>query len=90
MTHLLKIKKMSFKVYTIINISDLSNIDFSEVGETSEDTIRRSLDGTQFVIKYNTEPSFISNGSVVPLQTLTHSETLILMQTSDWSEQLPE
>jgi len=90
MTHLLKIKKMSFKVYTIINISDLSNIDFSEVGETSQDTIRRSLDGTQFVIKYNTEPSFISNGSVVPLQTLTHSETLILMQTSDWSEQLPE
>ena len=81
---------MSFKVYTIINISDLSNIDFSEVGETSQDTIRRSLDGTQFVIKYNTEPSFISNGSVVPLQTLTHSETLILMQTSDWSEQLPE
>ena len=81
---------MSFKVYTIINISDLSNIDFSEVGETSEDTIRRSLDGTQFVIKYNTEPSFILNGSVVPLQTLTHSEALILMQTSDWSEQLQE
>jgi len=90
MTHLLKIKKMSFKVYTIINISDLSNIDFSEVGETSEDTIRKSLDGTQFVIKYNTEPSFITNGSVVPLQTLTHSEALILMQTADWSEQLVE
>jgi len=81
---------MSFKVYTIINISDLSNIDFSEVGETSEDTIRRSLDETQFVIKYNTEPSFVSNGSVVPLQTLTHSEALILMQTTDWSEQLLE
>ena len=81
---------MSFKVYTITNISDLSNIDFSEVGETSEDTIRRSLDETQFVIKYNTEPSFVSNGSVVPLQTLTHSEALILMQTTDWSEQLLE
>ena len=78
------------RTYVTINISDLSNIDFSEVGETSADTIRRSLDGTQFVIKYNTEPSFVSNGSVVPLQTLTHSEALILMQTTDWSEQLVE
>jgi len=81
---------MSFKVYTIINISDLSNIDFSEIGETSENTIRKSLDETQFIIKYNTEPSFITNGTIVPLQTLTHSEALILMQTSDWNEPLTE
>lgn len=81
---------MSFKVYTIINISDLSNVDFSEIGETSENTIRKSLDETQFIIKYNTEPSFITNGTVVPLQTLTHSEALVLMQTSYWTEPLTE
>jgi len=78
------------RTYVTINISDISNIDFSEVVETSADTIRKSLDGTQFIIKYNTEPSFITNGTVVPLQTLTHSEALILMQTADWSEQLVE
>jgi len=78
------------RTYVTINILDLSNIDFSEVVETSADTIRKSLDETKFVIKYNTEPSFITNGTVVPLQTLTHSEALILMQTADWSEQLVE
>lgn len=78
------------RTYAIINISDLSNIDFNEVGETSENTIRKSLDETQFIIKYNTEPSFITNGTVVPLQTLTHSEALVLMSSSEWSEPMPE
>ena len=79
---------MSFNVYTIINISDLSNIDFSEVGETSANTIRKSLDELQFIIKYNTEPSFIADRTVVPLQTLTQTEALLLMDTSAWT--MPE
>jgi len=82
---------MSFNVYTIINISDLSNIDFSEVGETSANTIRKSLDELQFIIKYNTEPSFISDGSVVPVgDVMNQTEALTLLATSAWSEPMPE
>ncbi len=75
--------------YAIINIADLANIDFSQVGETDENTIRKSLDETQFVLKWNTEPSFITDGTVTPLQTLTHDEALALMATSEWSEPIP-
>ena len=75
--------------YAIINIADLGNIDFSQVGETDENTIRKSLDETQFVLKWNTEPTFISDGTVVPLQTLTHDEALALMATAEWSEPIP-
>ena len=75
--------------YAIINIADLGNIDFSQVGETDENTIRKSLDETQFVLKWNTEPSFIADGSVTPLQTLTHDEALALMATAEWSEPIP-
>ncbi len=78
------------ETYTIINISDLSNIDFSQVGETDETTIRKSLDQSQFVIKYNDEPTFITDGSVVPVQTLTHSQALTLMSSNEWSEPIPE
>jgi len=77
------------ETYAIISISDLANIDFSQVGETDENTIRKSLDETQFVLKWNTEPSFIADGTVVPLQTLTHDEALALMATSEWSEPIP-
>jgi hypothetical protein len=75
--------------YAIISIADLSNIDFSQVGETDENTIRKSLDETKFVLKWNAEPTFITDGTVVPLQTLTHDEALALMATSEWSEPMP-
>ena len=75
--------------YAIINIADLGNIDFSQVGETDQNTIRKSLDETQFVLKWNTEPTFITDGTVVPLQTLTHEQALTLMATPEWSEEIP-
>ena len=78
-----------FEHYAIINTSDLSSIDFSQIGETSADTLRYNLAGTEFVIKWNTTPTFISDGSVVPVSQLTHSEALALMQTAAWSEDLP-
>ncbi len=78
-------------LYAIVNIADLPNIDFSQVGETDENTIRKSLDDSQFVIKWfkEHEPTFITDGSVVPLQTLTHEEALTLMATAEWSEPIP-
>ena len=74
------------ETYAIINIADLPNIDFSQVGETSENTIRKSLDESQFVIKWNTTPSFIADLTVVPVQILSHSQALTLMATEAWSE----
>ena len=78
-------------VYATINIADLTNIDFSQIGETDENTIRKSLDDSQFVIKWSNEhePSFITDGSVTPLQTLTHAEALTLMASAEWSEEIP-
>ena len=74
------------ETYAIINIADLSNIDFSQVGETCKKTIRKSIDESQFVIKYNSTPSFISDGAVTPIKSLTHSEALKLMATDVWTE----
>ena len=74
------------ETYAIINIADLPNIDFSQVGETSENTIRKSIDESQFVIKYNSVPSFITDGTITPVETLSHSEALTLMATEFWTE----
>jgi len=78
------------KTYIIISINDLPNVDFSQVGETSEGTIRKSLDETQFLLKWNTTPTFIADGTIVPLQTLTHAEAVELMQTPAWQEPMLE
>ena len=77
--------------YAICNIAtDLQNIDFSQVGQSSAGTIRRSLDDTLFVIKYNAEPTFIKDGTVTPSQILSHSECLEIMSSAEWSEPIEE
>jgi len=73
--------------YQIISIDDLSLIDFAQIGEGDEDTIRKSIDTSEFVIKWHDEPTFITDGSVVPIQTLTYAECWNLMQTSAWQEE---
>ena len=78
------------ETYAIVSITDLANIDFAQIGETDDTTVRKSLDDLQFVIKYDIEPSFITDGTVTPLQTLTHAEALTLMSSAEWSESLLE
>ena len=41
------------QIYSIIKIEDLDLINFNEVFQTSKETIRKSLNGEKFVIKYN-------------------------------------
>ena len=77
------------ETYATISITDLELIDFSQIHETSAETIRKSLDESEFIIKYDAVPSFISDGSVEILQAMNHEEALQLMATDKWSEPLP-
>ena len=73
------------RTYQIINISDLNNIDFSQVYETSAETIRKSIDESLFTIEWDREPSFITDGTVTPVETLSYENCLSLMATPEWS-----
>lgn len=77
--------------YAVINFTDVGLIDFSQIGETSVSTIRKSSDETQFVIKWEEGyiPTFISDGSVIPVETYDHHAILELMATAEWSEPIP-
>ena len=77
------------ETYATISIIDLNEIDFSQIHETSAETIRKSLDESEFIIKYDAVPSFISDGSVEILQAMNHEEALQLMASEEWSEPLP-
>ena len=78
------------ETYATISIADLGLIDFSQIHETSAETIRKSLDETEFVIKYDAVPTFISDGSVEILQAMNHEEALQLIATDKWSEPILE
>ena len=53
------------KKYVIINRNLVEAIDFKQVIETSESTLRYSLDGTQTIIKFIGEiPSFLDGEKI--------------------------
>ena len=74
--------------YAIIDINDITSVDFSQVEQNSADTVRKSLDGLKFVLKWNEEPSFIADGTIVPVSILSHADCLSLMSTPEWSEDI--
>ena len=78
------------RTYATINLSDIGLIDFSQVGQTSASTVRKSLDDTQFVIKWQDgyTPTFIMDGTVIPVGTYDHHAILELMATPEWSEDI--
>jgi len=78
------------ETYATISTADLGLIDFSQIHETSAETIRKSLDESEFIIKFDAVPSFISDGSVEILQAMNHDEALQLMATEKWSEPILE
>ena len=57
-------------------------MDFSQVLETSADTLKYSLDGNKTFVKYEgSQPSFLSGKT-----ELNHSEILTELQKDDWRE----
>lgn len=78
------------KTYAVINLSDISLIDFTQIGESSSSTIRKNIADDQFVIKWEEGyiPTFITDSSVVPVQTYDHESILELMETAEWSTPL--
>lgn len=75
--------------YIIFDTSELNQIDFSQVYETSANTVRLSVNGLKTFVKYSgTMPS-----SVVSLTTkegqYTHDEMLVILQTPVWQAPSP-
>lgn len=77
--------------YSIINIADLDKVDFSQVNEDSQNTIRKNLldPVTQFLLKWDSEPTFIADGTIVPVAQHTHNECMAILATSEWSTVSP-
>ena len=68
--------------YVIIDASEVGTVDFSQVNETSADTLRYSLDDSQTFVKFDGDtPSFL-NGKT----SYTHSEIRTILAGEDWTD----
>ena len=70
------------KTYCIIDSGDVSSIDFDQVFETSENTLRYNNEGSQTFVKYEgNKPKFLYGK-----ETYTHSQILEILAGEDWTE----
>jgi len=77
--------------FMIFNTSELSQIDFTQVFETSIETVRKSVDETKTFVKWDGE---IIPSSVESLTTkegaYTYEEILIILSTPEWNLPIQE
>ena len=77
--------------YVVIELTETDKVIFSQVNQSSAQTMRRNLANTQGLLSYSVEPSFITNGSLpIVGSVMNQTECLELMASSEWSEPMPE
>jgi len=85
----MELQQYDNREFMIFNVSELNQINFVQVLETSADTVRRSVDGTKTFVKWD--------GSmpqcVIDLSTsegpYTYDEILTILSTPEWTEPNP-
>jgi hypothetical protein len=80
-------KSIMNRTFVIFSVDEIALIDFSQVLETSADTLRRSVDGTMTFVKWD--------GAVVPAcveslttksEYYTYEEILDILAGPDWTQ----
>ena len=76
--------------FVIFSTTEIDQVDFSLVCETSANTLRKSVDETKTFVKWDGEqPEFVSE-----LTTLegpyTHAEILDILSTPEWTAPMEE
>ena len=72
---------MNNRTYVILDSSEVGNVDFDQVIQTSADTLRYSLDGTKTIVKYEgDQPSFLSGKT-----EHSHEEILTILSGPEWT-----
>jgi len=72
--------------YVVFDLTEVDIIDFSEVMETSADTLRKNLADTQSFVKYEGDMPASVTALTTKSQEYTHEEILALLSGTDWTD----
>jgi len=75
-----------FRTFVIFNVSEIETIDFTQVLETSADTLRLSVDGTKTFVKWEGEtvPTCV-DALTTKSPYYSYEEMLAILRTSEWT-----
>ena len=76
--------------FLIFPVAELPKVDFPQVCETSEETVRKSVDETKTFVKWDgEEPAFVADieGAEGPY---SYEEILEILATEEWTKPMEE
>ena len=77
--------------FIIFPVTELSKIDFTQVLETSEETVRKSVDGTLTFVKWDGELPPTCLADVAGTQgPYTYEEIVAILSGADWTPPMAE
>jgi len=76
--------------YVIFNCTELSTIDFTQVYETSMDTVRKSVDETLTFVKFDGIAPSSVDALTTKTQEYTHEQILIILAEPAWTDPNPQ
>jgi hypothetical protein len=76
--------------FIIFNVSELNQIDFTQVLETSIDTVRKSVDQTKTFVKWDGIMPECVNNLTTKEGPYTYDEIIPILLTTEWSDPNPQ
>jgi hypothetical protein len=82
----MEIQDYEQRQFMIFNVSELEQIDFTQVLETSIDTVRKSVDGTKTFVKWDgdTIPSSVES-LTTKVGPYTYNEIIEILNGPEWT-----
>jgi len=71
--------------FVIINVSEISKINFNEVMETSSDTLRKSTNKNKTFFKWEGNPPEFLSGLTTNEGPYTYTQMVNILNTEEWS-----
>jgi len=75
----------SNRQFVIFDVSELDKIDFTQVLETSAETVRKSVDGIKTFVKWEGDVPVCVESLTTKGDYLTYEEILYILETPEWS-----
>lgn len=78
-------EQYEIRQFMIFNVSELQQINFNQVLETSSETVRKSVDGTKTFVKWDGDTPECVSTLTTKEGPYTYNEIIVILNSPEWN-----
>jgi len=79
---------MDYRLYAILTFIEATKIDFTQVKETSIDTVRKSIDGLLTFVEFDCDDIAKFLEPLEVIKVVTYDELISILDTVEWTNNI--